>query len=376
MKIRGKLLSGELVEIGVSAGRIVSLEVVDLISGEEADQYLLPGFIELQLNGYKGIDFNNPATTPTEIGVAIREVRKTGVTALCPTIITGAAAHTEECIANIVRAIETDPVVERAVIGLHIEGPYISPEDGPRGAHPKADVRPPDLKEFERWQFLSGQRIRILTLSPEWPNANEFISQVASSGVLVAIGHTAATPEQITAAVFAGAQMSTHLGNGSHAKIDRHQNYIWAQLSNDHLWASFIIDGHHLPPAVVKCLVRAKTVERSIIVTDAIAAAGLPPGYYHLGNVEVEVLESRRVNLPGTPYLAGSVIDMNESIAKAVSYTGVTLAEAVRMATLNPARALGIEDQFGSIGIGKRADILIARWDPMRTRLEVDPVTT
>jgi len=193
--------------------------------------------------------------------------------------------------------------------------------------------------------------------------------------VVVAIGHTAATPEQIAAAAAAGARMSTHLGNGSHARIDRHQNYIWAQLSNDQLWASFIIDGHHLPPAVVKCMIRAKTIEKSIIVTDAIAAAGLPPGRHYLGNVEVEVLESRRVNLPGTPYLAGSVIDMNDSIAKAVSYAGLSLADAVRMATLNPAQALRIEKHFGSIEVGKRADILAASWDPMRMRLDVEPVT-
>jgi N-acetylglucosamine-6-phosphate deacetylase len=375
MKIRGRLLSGELVEVGTGDGLIKSIEVVAAIDDGRAERFLLPGFIELQLNGYKGIDFNHPTTTPAEISEAIREVRRTGVTALCPTIITGSAAHIEGCIANIVRAIETDPEVARAVIGLHIEGPYISPEDGPRGAHPRADVRPPDREEFARWQRLSGGRIRILTLSPEWPGANEFITEVTASGVVVAIGHTAATPEQIAAAAAAGARMSTHLGNGSHARIDRHQNYIWAQLSDDRLWASFIVDGHHLPPAVVKCLIRAKTVERSVIVTDAIAAAGLPPGRYHLGNVEVEVLESRRVNLPGTPYLAGSVVDMNDSVARAVSYAGVSLADAVRMATLNPARILGIEDLFGSIAIGKRADILAASWDPMRTRLDVEPVT-
>ncbi|MEY4167336.1 MAG: N-acetylglucosamine-6-phosphate deacetylase [Blastocatellia bacterium] len=375
MKIRGRLLSGELVEVGTGDGLIKSIEVVAAIDDGRAERLLLPGFIELQLNGYKGIDFNHPTTTPAEISEAIREVRRTGVTALCPTIITGSAAHIEGCIANIVRAIETDPEVARAVIGLHIEGPYISPEDGPRGAHPRADVRPPDREEFARWQRLSGGRIRILTLSPEWPGANEFITEVTASGVVVAIGHTAATPEQIAAAAAAGARMSTHLGNGSHARIDRHQNYIWAQLSDDRLWASFIVDGHHLPPAVVKCLIRAKTVERSVIVTDAIAAAGLPPGRYHLGNVEVEVLESRRVNLPGTPYLAGSVVDMNDSVARAVSYAGVSLADAVRMATLNPARILGIEDLFGSIAIGKRADILAASWDPMRTRLDVEPVT-
>ncbi|NBO63273.1 MAG: N-acetylglucosamine-6-phosphate deacetylase [Acidobacteria bacterium] len=375
MKIKGRMLSGALVEVGISNELITSITPLNATDESEAARYLLPGFIELQLNGYKGIDFNHPATTSAQIGEAIREVRKTGVTALCPTIITGSATHVEECIRNIVSAIETDPVVARVVIGLHIEGPYISPEDGPRGAHPRDDVRAPNFAEFERWQNISGERIKILTLSPEWPGAEEFISRVASTGVVVAIGHTAATPEQIAAAAAAGARMSTHLGNGSHARIDRHQNYIWAQLSNDQLWASFIIDGHHLPPAVVKCMIRAKTIEKSIIVTDAIAAAGLPPGRHYLGNVEVEVLESRRVNLPGTPYLAGSVIDMNDSIAKAVSYAGLSLADAVRMATLNPAQALRIEKHFGSIEVGKRADILAASWDPMRMRLDVEPVT-
>ena len=372
MKIRGRLLRGETVEIGIDAGYISSIDKID----GEASNYLLPGFIELQLNGYKGIDFNNPATTPEQIREAILEVRKTGVTTLCPTVITGSAAHIEGCLANIVRAIELYPEVARAVIGLHVEGPYISPEDGPRGAHPRDDVRPPDWAEFERWQRLSGNRIRILTLSPEWPGANEFISRVAATGVIVAIGHTAASPEQIASAAAAGARMSTHLGNGSHAKIDRHQNYIWAQLSNDSLWASFIVDGHHLPPSVVKCMIRAKTIEQSIIVTDAIAAAGLPPGRHHLGNVEVEVLESRRVNLPGTPYLAGSVIDMNDSVGKAVAYAGITLNDAVRMATANPARLLGLENELGSITVGLRADILIADWDAQSSTLKVAPVDT
>ena len=370
MMIRGKLLNGETVEIGVAAGRITSLEQV----AGDAQDLLLPGFIELQLNGYKGIDFNNPETTPAQIREAIHEVRKTGVTALCPTIITGSAAHIEGCLTNLVRAIELYPDVARAVIGLHIEGPYISAEDGPRGAHPLADVRPPDWGEFERWQQLSGHRIRILTLSPEWPGVNEFITRVAATGVIVAIGHTAASPEQIAAAAAAGARMSTHLGNGSHAKIDRHQNYIWAQLSNDSLWASFIVDGHHLPPAVVKCMIRAKTVDQSIIVTDAIAAAGLPPGRHHLGNVEVEVLESRRVNLPGTPYLAGSVVDMNDSVAKAVAYSGISLADAVRMATLNPARLLGLENEIGELAVGRRADILRADWDPVTLSLSVTAI--
>jgi N-acetylglucosamine-6-phosphate deacetylase len=369
--IRGKLLNGQVVELSISDGRITSVES---IHGNGSELYLLPGFIDLQLNGYLGIDFNNPATTPEEILTAIREVRKTGVTTLCPTIITGSSAHIEGCIANLVKAVETYPEVERAVVGLHIEGPYISPADGPRGAHPLADVRSPDWDEFQRWQKLSGGRIRILTLSPEWPAASEFISRVAASGVIVSIGHTAATPDQITSAVTAGARMSTHLGNGSHAKIDRHPNYIWEQLGNDNLWGCFIVDGHHLPPSVVKCMIRAKSVAHSILVTDAIAAAGLPPGMHKLGNVEVEVLPSRRVNLPGTPYLAGSVLEMNRAIEMTVAFAGISLAEAIQMATLNPARAIGLQDEIGSIAVGMRAELLLAEWDNARLTLHNLPI--
>jgi N-acetylglucosamine-6-phosphate deacetylase len=237
-----------------------------------------------------------------------------------------------------------------------------------------ADVRPPDWEEFHRWQDLAGGRIRILTLSPEWPGAVEFISRVAATDVVVSIGHTAASPDQIASAVDAGARMSTHLGNGSHAKIDRHPNYIWEQLGNDNLWGCFIVDGHHLPPSVVKCMIRAKSVAHSILVTDAIAAAGLPPGMHKLGNVDVEVLESRRVNLPGSPYLAGSVLEMNRAIEMTIAFAEISLAEAVQMATLNPARAIGVEDEIGTIAVGMRAEILLAEWDNARLTLHNLPI--
>jgi N-acetylglucosamine-6-phosphate deacetylase len=190
-------------------------------------------------------------------------------------------------------------------------------------------------------------------------------------GVIDAIGHTAATPAQIADAVRAGAKISTHLGNGSHAKIDRHPNYIWEQLASDDLWASFIVDGHHLPPAVVKCFLRCKGVERSILVSDAIAAAGKPAGRYRLGNVEVEVTPQRRVCLPGTPYLAGSVLEMHEAVGKTVRYSDATLDDALRMASRNPAELLGVSDQFGSIEIGRRADLILFRWDAELKSIEV-----
>jgi N-acetylglucosamine-6-phosphate deacetylase len=325
----------------------------------------------LQINGHGGVDFNDTETTTEQMVAVTRALWRTGVTAFCPTIITESSEHITRCLMNLLRATDESPEFARAMLGIHLEGPFISSEDGPRGAHPKAHVRPPDWEQFQRWQDAARGQIRIVTLSPEWPESFDFIERAAASGVIVAIGHTAATPAQIAGAVRAGAKMSTHLGNGSHAKIDRHPNYIWEQLANDDLWASFIVDGHHLPPSVVKCFLRGKGVGRSILVTDAIAAAGQPAGKYKLGNVEVEVTESGRVCLPGTPYLAGSALEMHDAIGKTVMYSGVTLDDALRMASTNPAELLGFADRVGSIVVGQRADLVLFDWNEDLKTLDV-----
>ncbi|MBO0725720.1 MAG: N-acetylglucosamine-6-phosphate deacetylase [Blastocatellia bacterium] len=342
------------------------------ISGEGLR--VAPGLIDIQINGYDGIDFNDSNTNTEQIIAATRKLWRTGVTAFCPTIITESFNHIAKCVSNLVRAADESPEFARAMIGIHVEGPFISPEDGPRGAHPKQHARAPNWDEFQRWQDVARGLIRIVTLSPEWPeapNTMDFIERAAASGVVVAIGHTAANPAQIAAAARAGAKLSTHLGNGSHAKIDRHPNYIWEQLANDDLWASFIVDGHHLPPSVVKCFLRSKGVARSILITDAIAAAGKPPGRYSLGNIEVEVTPARRVNLPGSPYLAGSVLEMPEAVARTVQYSGVSLDEALRMASANPAELLGVGAEFGSIEIGRRADLILFRRDEENSTFDV-----
>lgn len=375
MRITGKIGAGAAqAEFYIAEGRVapcpgaVPTQTCEL-GGE--DLRVAPGLIDIQINGYDGVDFNDPDTGAEQIADAARKLWRTGVTAFCPTIITESFGHISKCISNLIRAVDKSPEFARAMIGIHIEGPFISPEDGPRGAHPKRHTRAPDWDEFQRWQDDARGQIRIVTLSPEWPGAIEFIEHVASTGVVVAIGHTAADPTQIADAARAGAKISTHLGNGSHAKINRHPNYIWEQLANDDLWASFIVDGHHLPPPVVKCFLRSKGVARSILVTDAIAAAGRPAGRYRLGNVEVEVTPERRVNLPGTPYLAGSVLEMHEAIAKTVQYSDATLDGALRMASANPAELLGVGSEFGSIEIGRRADLILFRWDEENSTLDV-----
>ncbi len=375
LRLRAKL-SGckDAVDMFIAGGHIVEIHPASLLQtcnlGGE-DLRVAPGLIDIQINGYDGVDFNDPDTNTEQIVAATRKLWRTGVTAFCPTIITESFDHISKCISNLIRAAEESPEFARAMIGIHVEGPFISPEDGPRGAHPKQHARAPDWNEFQKWQDAARGKICIVTLSPEWPGAIDIIERAAASGVVVAIGHTAATPSQIADAARAGAKLSTHLGNGSHAKIDRHPNYIWEQLANDDLWASFIVDGHHLPPSVVKCFLRSKGVARGILISDAIAAAGKPAGRYRLGNVEVEVTPARRVCLPGTPYLAGSVLEMHEAVAKTVQYSDATLDDALRMASANPAELLGAGAELGSIKIGRRADLILFRWDEENSTFDV-----
>lgn len=379
MKIRAKLpATNALIDLVSAAGRIKSIESAppDANAAPVYDIggtafYLAPGFLDIQINGYDGVDFNDANTSIEQIARAFRQLWRTGTTTLLPTIITGSREHITRCLSNLVRAMEEFQEVLRGCAGFHLEGPFISSEDGPRGAHPRQHTRPPDWEEFQGWQECAGGQIRLVTLAPEWPGALAFIEKAVAAGVVVALGHTAASPAQINDAVKAGARLSTHLGNGSHAQLARHPNYIWEQLAADNLCASFIVDGQHLAPAVVKSFLRCKTSARSILVTDAIAAAGRPPGRYRLGEVEVEVTPARRVCLPGTPYLAGSVLEMHEAIGNTVRFSDASLIEALNMASLYPAQLLGMTDQFSALAAGQMANLVLFRWDEAHAELTV-----
>ncbi|MDW8367445.1 MAG: amidohydrolase family protein [Abditibacteriales bacterium] len=186
-----------------------------------------------------------------------------------------------------------------------------------------------------------------------------------------AIGHTSATAEDIANAVKAGAKISTHLGNGAHAILPRHPNYIWEQLACDDLWASLIVDGHHLPPSVVKCMVRAKGVARCVLTSDAIAVAGLPPGRYRFGEREIEVSATYRVGLPGTPFLMGSALELRRGVENVMRFAGVSLADAIDMASFNPAQLLGITRQTGGIEAGQRANLILFDYDESQQSLHL-----
>ncbi len=299
--------------------------------------WLAPGFIDLQVNGFAGVDYNSPTAPAEEISRSLRIMFSTGVTQCLPTVITGSPE-------NMLGALRNLAGVDHAMIaGFHVEGPHISPEDGPRGAHPWRWVRSPEVSEYRRWQDATDGRIKLVTLSPEWPEAPRYIETLVRDGVAVSIGHTSATAAQITDAASAGATLSTHLGNGAHASLPRHPNYIWEQLAEDRLSASFIVDGLHLSDTFLRVALRAKGIARSVLVTDAVMPAMCAPGPYMLGEVEVELKDDQRVVLRGGTRLAGSSLRMDHAISNVMRIAAVSLEDGVAMATANPAHIVGIE---------------------------------
>jgi N-acetylglucosamine-6-phosphate deacetylase len=363
----GVICSGVDVETDESVA-VGFAETILSVRATESDEpvYLAPGFVDLQVNGFAGVDFNDPNTPVDEIGRALDAMFSTGVTRCLPTVITGPADAMLASLRNLRRA-QMELPHGRAIAGFHVEGPHIGVEDGPRGAHPAQWVRPPDLAEFARWQEATDGNIRLATLSPHWPEAPGYISALTNSGVVVSIGHTGANAEQIGRAVDAGATLSTHLGNAAHKMVPKFPNCLWDQLAEDRLRASFIVDGLHLDRSFLRVALRTKTVERTILVTDAAAPARAAPGRYRLGELNVELTADNRVVLTGTQKLAGSALRMNHAIENLMRIGGVSLRDAIRTVTINPARLIGLEGRTRGLKIGDRGDIVVFRQTPAIT---------
>jgi N-acetylglucosamine-6-phosphate deacetylase len=314
----------------------------------------LPGFVDLQVNGFVGVDFTDPALTTDGVLKAVAAIEKTGVTRFLPTLITSSLETFAASARTLVRTKHP------AIVGIHMEGPYISPEDGPRGAHLRQFVRDASVDDFRRRQDAAEGRIVIVTVAPEVPGVVPLVEYLVANRVRAAIGHTNANGVQIGDAVKAGATMSTHLGNGCANMLPRHPNVIWEQLAEDRLLAGFIVDGHHLPPATVKSMIRAKTPARTILVTDAVGAAGMPPGRYTLGGQLVELSPDGRVAVPGAPNLAGSALRLDVAIGNTVRFTGLPLEEVVPMASTRPAEYIGIPTA-GKVHAGWDPDAFVLR---------------
>jgi len=340
--------------------RLVELETLARPPGLKEELWVAPGLVDIQVNGYGGQEFASDQLRPEHVQQIVRQHWHFGVTRLCPTLTTQSPEVFEHALRAIDQACRDDALVAASVPGVHLEGPFISREEGPRGAHPAQHCRRPDWELFCRWQQAAGGRVRLMTLSPEYDEAPRFIRQAVLSGVRIALGHTAATGQQILQAVDAGATLSTHLGNGAHRTLPRHPNYLWTQLGEDRLAASLIVDGHHLPPEVVRVFVRAKGVRRCVLVSDVSGLAGLPPGEYTSSGCRLEILPDGRLVIAGQrQLLAGASRPLGAGVLNAMRFAGVSLAQAVAMATRNPCRVLGL--RVDRLQVGAVADLVVFR---------------
>lgn len=350
--------TGAPVTITVRDGRIGEVIQLDA-SLEEELPIVAPGLVDLQINGYAGLDFNQLPLQAETVSQIIRKLWREGVTSSYPTVITNTPEAIASALGSIASACEADPATEQGIAGIHLEGPFISPDDGARGAHRLDAVRPPDWDLFCRWQEAAGGRIKIVTLSPEWPDSATFIRRCVDSGVIVSIGHTAADALQIGEAVAAGARMSTHLGNGAHLMLPRHPNYLWEQLAQDDLWSCVIADGFHLPDQVLKVVLKVKG-EQALLVSDAVAISGLEPGVYktHIGG-DVVLTTEGKLHLAADPrLLAGSAQMLLWGIAHLYRRGIAEFPAAWEMASTRPARLMGLPVAEG-LSVGAPADFVL-----------------
>jgi N-acetylglucosamine-6-phosphate deacetylase len=349
--------TGRGVLLSIENGKIVFVEPVDA-----ADQpWISAGLVDLQVNGYRGFDLNSSDVCANTVSQLARTLLATGVTTFAPTVCTSPESDMVHRLRIISEARAEDPIAAACIPFIHIEGPHISPRDGYRGAHPLSSIRPPCLSEFERWQAACNGLVGMVTISPHYDEAEEYITALVGRGVHVSLGHTHASQRQIVAAVRAGAALSTHLGNGIALQVDRHRNPLWSQLAEDLLTASFIADGHHLPAETLKAMICAKGLERSILVSDAVALAGMPPGRYNVSiGGRVELSADGRLSMEGASTLAGAAVPLITCVGRAVRMTGRPLAQVLTMATENPGRFAG---DRGRVAVGARADVLRFHWN-------------
>ncbi len=357
--IKGLFYSDQTpISIGFENGKIRTITRKQKLDDPTlANVYIAPGFIDTQVNGYMGVDFSSPGLTVEDVKKVTQSLRKVGVTTYLPTIVT--SPH-QRLVENFAVLAETthDPDVALSMPGFHLEGPFISPEDGYRGAHNKDWVRLPNWDEFVKINNAAENKIIQVTLAPELDGAMDFIQKCVAQGIVVGIGHHNASAEQIKNAVDHGAAISVHLGNGCANFIHRHENPLWPQLAEDRLMASIIVDGFHLRPDEVKIFFRAKGVDRLVITSDVTKLAGMPPGEYNWNEMAVVMTPDGMIKYPAQNVLAGASLPITRGIFNMMKFTKCSLAEAIQMATANPARLFRLNDR-GENEVGKRADLVL-----------------
>ena len=301
------------------------------------------GYVDLQVNGYAGVDFNADTLSTAEIRLACQALRRDGVAMILATVITAAPKVMANRLRRLARACADDPLVARVVAGLHVEGPFLNPADGYRGAHPAAAIRPAAVDLAARFLEAGEGRIRLVTLAPECDPGLRTTRFLREAGVRVAAGHTDAPLELLRDACDAGLSLFVHLGNGCPAVLPRHDNIIQRALAlRDRLWLCFIADGAHLPFFALGNYLALAGTDRCIVVSEAMSAAGQGPGRFRLGPLEVEVGQDHVARLPGTPLLAGAAVPLSVAAANLSRELGLTPGQIRRLTGSNPRTALGL----------------------------------
>ena len=358
-KIEGILYSdNSKVSIEIENGLIQRIQKINRFEKEEsANNFIAPALIDNQINGYLGIEFSLTDLSVENMQMIVAELYKTGVATFLPTVITGSHNSLLNSFKNLAEA-RKDSAVSISVPGFHLEGPYISPEDGYRGAHSLKNVRLPDWGEFQELNEAADGKIIQVTIAPEVKGAISFIEKCVENDIIIALGHHNANAAEIKRAVDAGAKTVTHLGNGCANSINRFNNPLWMQLAEDRLMSSLILDSFHLLPELVKVFYRAKGSQRIILTSDMTMLAGMPAGSYNWDGKEVVLTPEGVIMLPSQNVFAGASLPLITGVGNMMKFTDCGLQEAINMATINPANLYGFKN-IGSIEVGKRADLIL-----------------
>lgn len=302
----------------------------------------VPGLVDLQVNGHQGVDFSSPDLTEEDFVRACRGISEAGTTAFLPTMITSPMEVYEHNLPVIAAVLERRASRGR-LLGVHLEGPFISAEEGARGSHNPRWIMKPDVERLNKLVKWAGQKVKMITIAADAEGAQELAYWCAARGIVVSLGHHMAGMSELERLQKAGARALTHLGNGVPANLPRHENPIWAGLSNDCLSAMIVTDGHHLPPAILRTFIRAKGVSRCIVVSDASRLAGMPPGHYNILGNDVVLEENGRIYNPVTGYLVGSSATMLQCMNYLASLRLLSAEQLLALGFFNPLRLLGLD---------------------------------
>jgi N-acetylglucosamine-6-phosphate deacetylase len=350
--------TGKPVSIEIAGGTIVKTEEIRSLKDRDINLFVSPGLIDNQINGYAGVDFSGNDLTADDVIRAAQAIWHDGVTSFFPTLITNSDENLTRNLSVLSEAVRKDEKLGYSIPGFHLEGPYISPEEGYRGCHPFQYIRKPIWQELLGYQEAAGGKIIQITLAPEIEGAMEFIKLCTKNGIIVALGHTNASSDQILKAVENGARLSTHLGNGCANFIHRHKNPIWQQLANDLLTPTIICDGLHLLPEEVQVFYKVKGPDNIILTSDVVHVIGMTPGKYTFLESEVIYTEEGKLYNPVLNCLAGASFPLKTGVENVMNFTGCSLTKAINMASRNAAAIFGLTGR-GSLAEGARADLIL-----------------